>query len=160
MEFVEGTDLHKTIRDFRHLNLPDRWKRTQEILIDLSNALAYIHGHGLVHRDLKPSNVLIDQDGNCKITDFGIVKELNSNDPNASKTLVGDCSRASAVLRRDTMAARVKAADSETSPSSICSVVCHAACVAPFSGERTVFNRISVATSFDGTWSSSMLSSI
>lgn len=37
-------------------------------------ALAYIHKQGFFHRDLKPENVLIDNDFNIKIIDFGIAK--------------------------------------------------------------------------------------
>ena len=65
-----------------------------EVLIDLSKGLAHIHSHGVVHRDLKPSNILIDEDGRCIITDFGIVKELNS-DVEKSTVLVGTWAYAS-----------------------------------------------------------------
>lgn len=37
-------------------------------------ALSYIHKIGFFHRDLKPENVLIDNDFNIKIIDFGIAK--------------------------------------------------------------------------------------
>ncbi len=96
MEFVEGTDLHQLIHAFRNLAPADRWRRCEEILIDLCRALAYIHRRGLVHRDLKPSNILIDQEGRCKLTDFGIVKDLDpSADLMASTTLVGTWAYAS-----------------------------------------------------------------
>jgi len=87
MEYVEGTDLHNCIRGFRKKSLAQRWERTEQILIDLAQGLQYIHSKGLVHRDLKPSNVLIDKHGRCKITDFGIVKDLEPEDENV--TLVG-----------------------------------------------------------------------
>lgn len=96
MEFVEGTDLHQLIHQFRGWAPADRWRRCEEILVDLCRALAYIHRRGLVHRDLKPSNILIDQDGRCKLTDFGIVKDLDpSADLQASTTLVGTWAYAS-----------------------------------------------------------------
>ena len=77
MECVEGTDLYQEIRGLPRTDLPKRWARVEEVLIDLCRALAYIHQRGLIHRDLKPSNVLINTDGVCKLTDFGIVKELD-----------------------------------------------------------------------------------
>lgn len=94
MEYVKGTDLHKEIRLFRDLPLAERWVRVREILVDLSKGLAHIHSHGVVHRDLKPSNILIDESGRCIITDFGIVKELNS-DVEKSTVLVGTWAYAS-----------------------------------------------------------------
>ncbi len=96
MEFVEGTDLHQLIHAFRGYEPAARWRRCEEILIDLCRALAYIHRRGLVHRDLKPSNILIDQEGGCKLTDFGIVKDLDpSADLALSTTLVGTWAYAS-----------------------------------------------------------------
>ncbi len=90
MEFVDGPDLHTVVRSFRHWDDADRFQRCEEILIDLCRALAVIHQAGLVHRDLKPSNVLLTKDGVCKLTDFGIVKNLDVRvDPQLSTTLVG-----------------------------------------------------------------------
>lgn len=96
MEYVEGTDLHHVIHGFRDLSLAERWVQSERILIDLCRALAYIHRRGLIHRDLKPSNVLINQEGVCKLTDFGIVKDLDPNtDAMLSTTLVGTWAYAS-----------------------------------------------------------------
>ena len=96
MEFVDGPDLHSLIRSFRSWDPEKRWRRCEEILIDLCRAMSAIHRRGLVHRDLKPSNVLIARDGNCKLTDFGIVKDLDpSHDPHLSTTLVGTWAYAS-----------------------------------------------------------------
>jgi tetratricopeptide (TPR) repeat protein len=96
MEYVDGPDLHSLIRSFRSWEADKRWRRVEEILIDLCRALSAIHRRGLVHRDLKPSNVLISRDGACKLTDFGIVKDLDpSHDPHLSTTLVGTWAYAS-----------------------------------------------------------------
>lgn len=96
MEYVEGDDLHSAIHAFRTLPADERWRRCEEILIDLCRALAYIHRRGLVHRDLKPSNILIDRERRCKLTDFGIVKDLDpAADTAVSTTLVGTWAYAS-----------------------------------------------------------------
>ncbi len=96
MEYVEGTDLHQEIQRFRTLRPEEKYHRIEEILVDLCRALAYIHRRGLIHRDLKPSNVLIDLQNRCKLTDFGIVKDLDPNaDTAISTTLVGTWAYAS-----------------------------------------------------------------
>ena len=96
MEYVDGKDLHALIHLIQQLPEAERFARCESVLVDLSRALAYIHQRGLVHRDLKPSNVLIDSNGRCKLTDFGIVKDLDADlDSQQSTTLVGTWAYAS-----------------------------------------------------------------
>ena len=73
MEYVDGTDLHTQIRQFRTWSDTRRYERAENVLQQLCQALEAIHKCGMVHRDLKPSNILVAKDGTCKLTDFGIV---------------------------------------------------------------------------------------
>lgn len=58
------------------LNRPERVGRLKDAMLQLCQALAYIHAHGLVHRDLKPSNVMVDEDRLVRLMDFGLAKFL------------------------------------------------------------------------------------
>ncbi|MBL8917843.1 MAG: serine/threonine protein kinase [Myxococcaceae bacterium] len=58
------------------LNRPERVGRLKDAMLQLSEALAYIHGHGLIHRDLKPTNVMVDEDRTVRLMDFGLAKYL------------------------------------------------------------------------------------
>ena len=51
------------------------------ILTQIGDALSYAHTRGMIHRDIKPSNILIDERGNCLLTDFGLARmaEVSTN---------------------------------------------------------------------------------
>ena len=71
-EYVDGENLKELIE--RTGPLPTR--RAVEFALEIADALAFAHEHGLVHRDVKPQNVLITPDGDAKVTDFGIARSL------------------------------------------------------------------------------------
>ncbi len=68
MEFVDGKSLDDLIVK-NELGAGD-WPI---IIQGIRDALAYVHGLGIVHRDIKPANILIGRDGRVKVSDFGIV---------------------------------------------------------------------------------------
>ncbi|HEX8441765.1 serine/threonine-protein kinase [Archangium sp.] len=66
----------ETAARLEELNRPERVCRLKDTLLQVCDALAYIHAHGLVHRDLKPSNIMVDEDRQVRLMDFGLAKFL------------------------------------------------------------------------------------
>lgn len=76
------------------------------LLDQVGGALAYAHRRGMVHRDLKTSNVLLDEDGNAYLSDFGIAAPVLGNAESTSKRLLSpeEASGEEATLRTDIFA--------------------------------------------------------
>lgn len=74
MGMVDGESLAATIRD-QSLSQRDGVRLLQQI----TDAVAYAHGQGVIHRDLKPANVLIDSAGHPRVTDFGLAKRVSGD---------------------------------------------------------------------------------
>jgi serine/threonine-protein kinase len=68
MEYIEGETLSSVLE--REHRLPVG--RTVDYAKQVASALVYAHEHGVVHRDIKPINILVADDGQLVITDFGI----------------------------------------------------------------------------------------
>ena len=71
MGFVEGRSLAARVVEGP---LPER--EVVELTLKLSEAISYAHSQGVIHRDVKPSNVLLDSEGQPRITDFGLAKRI------------------------------------------------------------------------------------
>ena len=70
MGFVEGQSLSQRLADGP---LPPR--EAAELMAKVAEAIEYAHERGVIHRDLKPGNILLDQNGNPRVTDFGLAKK-------------------------------------------------------------------------------------
>ena len=71
-----GASQRVSVARLEELNRPERVGRLKDAMLQVCEALAYIHAHGLVHRDLKPSNIMVDEDRQVRLMDFGLAKFL------------------------------------------------------------------------------------
>ena len=83
MEYVEGETLKDLVRRQGRLSGTEAVR----ISLQLLAALEFAHRTGIVHRDVKPQNVMIDRDGNVKVTDFGIARAGDSGMTEAGSIL-------------------------------------------------------------------------
>lgn len=83
MEYVEGCDLHRRTRQ-GEITI----ERTRQIIAQLCDALQFAHDRGVAHRDIKPANILITNDWNVKVADFGLARDLSAQ-PNPDEVEYG-----------------------------------------------------------------------
>jgi len=70
MEFLDGTDLTKLVRQGGPLPVADAC----EVVRQAALGIQYAHEHGLVHRDVKPSNIMLTTAGQVKVLDLGLAR--------------------------------------------------------------------------------------
>lgn len=85
MEYIKGKTLKQYINEFSPLSPA----RSVQIMKQLTSAIAHAHENQIIHRDIKPQNILVDQDGNVKITDFGIATSLSATSYTKTNSVIG-----------------------------------------------------------------------
>lgn len=85
MEYIEG----QTLKEFINSNGPLTPERALPIMQQLVSAISNAHYNGIIHRDIKPQNILMDRDGNVKITDFGIAMALSATVHTRTNSVLG-----------------------------------------------------------------------
>lgn len=85
MEYVDGVSLSEIITKAGPLPV----NIGTMIAIQICNALAYAHMHGVIHRDIKPSNVMVRRNGEVKLMDFGIARIRDLESLTIPGTLMG-----------------------------------------------------------------------
>ena len=70
MKLLTGQSLATVLRERQKLTVSE----VRRIILETASALGYAAKRGVVHRDIKPDNVLLDSEGRCVVTDFGIAK--------------------------------------------------------------------------------------
>ena len=85
MEFLEGRTLKEIIRERGRRSTPTR---AIDIVVQILRAARFAHKRGIVHRDIKPHNVIVDDEGNVKVTDFGIAR-AGASDMTETGSIIG-----------------------------------------------------------------------
>lgn len=85
MELIDGISIDHYVRRHRLSS-----KATLELMVRVCEAVQYAHEKGVIHRDLKPSNILVSQDGEPHVLDFGLAKVVDENTEWATITREGD----------------------------------------------------------------------
>jgi serine/threonine-protein kinase len=83
-DFLEGTTLKQRIKDKDLKN-----DQILNIIIQMLSVQEYLHSHNIVHRDIKPSNIMIDENHNATLIDFGVSKGNTDIDLTETGKMVG-----------------------------------------------------------------------
>ncbi|OCA85492.1 serine/threonine protein kinase [Bacillus sp. FJAT-27225] len=102
MEYVDGQTLKQYIQQYSPLRVED----TIDIMKQLTSAIAHAHQNHIIHRDIKPQNILVDNNGNVKITDFGIAMALSATSITQTNSVLGSVHYLSPEQARGGMANR------------------------------------------------------
>lgn len=84
MEFVEGTDLKRIIKEAGALPVD----RALALAIQICAGIGFANRAGIVHADIKPQNVLVTKDDTVKVTDFGIAQVFSDQQPDQKAAVV------------------------------------------------------------------------
>lgn len=86
MRYLRGGSVRQTVEQN-----PYDLKSASQLLDQIASALDFAHRHDVIHRDIKPGNLLLDEDGNAYLADFGIAKDLAGvkNNATAADAVVG-----------------------------------------------------------------------
>ena len=85
MEYIDGITLKEYIEQQKVIN----WKEALHFTTQILRALQHAHDKGIVHRDVKPQNIMLLQNGNIKVADFGIARFSRNETRTMTESAIG-----------------------------------------------------------------------
>jgi len=85
MEYLDGI----TLREYLDNKGALPWKEACVYILQILRALEHAHSKGVIHRDIKPQNVILQKNGEIKVTDFGIAKIPNTSTLTMTEKAIG-----------------------------------------------------------------------
>ena len=85
MEYVKGVTLKQLLKKRGALTLSE----CIDIMLQLTDGISHAHASYIIHRDIKPQNIMIQDNGEIKITDFGIAIALNNTQMTQTNSIMG-----------------------------------------------------------------------
>ena len=109
MDLVDGPHLDAYVEQ-HHLSE----RQILELMRTVCQAVQYAHQNGVIHRDLKPSNIVVTNDGQPCIVDFGLAKDLLETDPHMTLSEDGNAAGTPAYMSPEQAAGRMGQVDTRT----------------------------------------------
>ncbi len=109
MDLIEGMQLDEYVKQHK-LN----FRQILELMKTICRAVQHAHQNGVIHRDLKPSNIVVTEDGQPYIVDFGLAKNLLESAPDLTVSIDGEAAGTPAYMSPEQAAGHIDKLDTRT----------------------------------------------
>jgi len=120
MALFQGQHLDKYIK-YRQMCV----REILELTYTVCQAVQYAHQRGVIHRDLKPSNIIVTEDGEPHVLDFGLAKALLDDDKGATVSIDGQVTGTPAYMSPEQAAGHLDGIDTRTDVYSLGAILYH-----------------------------------
>jgi len=119
MELIDGADLAAYVAERKLAQ-----RQVLELMHTVCLAVQHAHQRGVIHRDLKPSNILVTEDGQPHVLDFGLAKALLADDAGLTISMDGDVTGTPAYMSPEQAAGSTAAIDTRSDVYSLGVILC------------------------------------